>query len=139
LPRKPADDDDEEFVDDEETDDEEAEEEDEDEDSDEDEDTIDLDQAEEEEDDDDLDDDDDEDEAAGESADDLERRRLFREEAEEILENLTMDDVKEVLKENDQDASLAPRLKKLLVEVIEEGEMTSMDDAWDEALERLEE
>ena len=117
-----------------------ADEDEDDEDGDDDEDTIDLDSAEEEEDDDDdVDDDDDEDDDAEESADDLERKRLFQIEAEEVLESLTLDDVKEVLKENELDVKLAPRLKKLLVEVIAEGDVDSMDDAWEEAVERLEE
>ncbi len=105
------------------------------------EDTIGLDEAEEEEEDDDEDDDEDEEgeEKAGLSVEELERKRLFQGEAEEILESLTLDEVKEVLSDNELSVSLAPRLKKLLVEVIGEGEVTSMDDAWDEALERLEE
>jgi len=106
---------------------------------DDDEDTIGLDEAEEEEEDDDDDEDDEDEEQKGASADDLERRRLFQGEAEEILENLTLEDVKEVLSENDMDLAMASRLKKLLTQVIAEGEVTSMDDAWDEALERLEE
>jgi hypothetical protein len=109
-------------------------------DDDDDEDTIALDEAEEEEDDDDdVDDDDEDEEESGKSVEEIERRRLFQGEAEEILENLTLEDVKEVLKENEMEESLASRLKKLLVEVINEGEVTSMDDAWDEAIERLEE
>jgi len=109
-------------------------------DDDDDEDTIALDEAEEEEeDDDDVDDDDEDEEEAGKSVEEIERRRLFQGEAEEILENLTLEDVKEVLKENDLEEALASRLKKLVVEVINEGEVTSMDDAWDEAIERLEE
>lgn len=105
------------------------------------EDTIGLDEAEEEEEDDEDDEDDEEEgeEKAGLSVEELERKRLFQGEAEEILESLTLDEVKEVLVENDLSTSLAARLKKLLVEVIGEGEVTSMDDAWDEALERLEE
>ena len=114
-------------------------EEDDDEDDD-DEDTIDLDTAEEEEeDDDDEDDDDDDEEAKVVSVDDLERRKVFQSEAEEILEHLTMDDIKEVLSENEQETSLAPKLRKFLVEVIDQGEVDNMDDAWEEALERLEE
>jgi hypothetical protein len=114
-------------------------EEDDDEDDD-DEDTIDLDTAEEEEeDDDDEDDDDDDEEAKVVSVDDLERRKVFQSEAEEILEHLTMDDIKEVLSENEQETSLAPKLRKFLVEVIHQGEVDNMDDAWEEALERLEE
>ncbi len=114
--------------------------EDEDEDDDDDDDTIGLEEAEEEEeDDDDVDDDDDDEDDAAESVEDIERKRLFQIEAEEILENLTLDDVKEVLKEYEMEASLASRLKKLLVEVINEGDVDTMDDAWDEAVERLEE
>ncbi len=112
----------------------------EDDDEDDDEDTIDLDTAEEEEeDDDDEDDEDDEEEAKVVSVDDLERRKVFQSEAEEILEHLTMDDIKEVLSENEQETSLAPKLRKFLVEVIHQGEVDNMDDAWEEALERLEE
>ncbi|HUO58181.1 MAG TPA: hypothetical protein VMV05_08385 [bacterium] len=111
----------------------------EDEDSDDDEDTIDLDQAEEEEEDDDDVDDDEDDDTREESVEDVERKRIFQAQAEEVLESLTLDDVKEVLKENDLDLSLAPKLKKYLVEVVNEGEMDSMDDAWEEAIERLEE
>ena len=107
---------------------------------DDDEDTIDLDTAEEEEeDDDDEDDDEDEEKAEVVSVDDLERRKVFQSEAEEILEHLTIDDIKEVLSENEQETSLAPKLRKFLVEVIHEGEVDNMDDAWEEALERLEE
>lgn len=130
---------DEEMLDDDER--EKAVDEDEDEDDDDDdEDTIALDEAEEEEDDDDdVDDDDDEDEKkTAESVEDIERKRLFQIEAEEILENMTLDDVKEVLKEYELEVGLASRLKKLLVEVINEGDVDSMDDAWDEAVERLE-
>lgn len=109
---------------------------------DDDEDTIDLDTAKEEEedddDDDDFEDDDEDEEDKSQSAEDIERQRLFQVEAEEVLENLTLDDVKEVLKDNDMDASHASKLKKLLVEVINEGEVDTMDDAWDEAIERLE-
>jgi len=101
------------------------------------EDTIDLDSAEEEEDDDDDDDDDDEEEAAKVSVEDLERRRLFQHEAEDILESLTLEDVTEVLLENSLDAKQAPKLKKILTEVIREGDMENMDEAWGEALERL--
>ncbi len=140
MARKRGHEEDEDMVDDDEMDDEETGDEEEDEDDD-DEDTIALDQAEEEEEDDDDvdDDDDDDDDAIGESVEDIERRKLFQNEAEDILENLTLDDVKEVLKENDLEESLAPRLKKLLVEVINEGEVSSMDEAWEEAIERLEE
>lgn len=140
MPRKRRHEEDEDMRDDDEMEEEDLdEEEDDEEDDDDDEDTIDLDQAEEEEEDDkDVDDDDDED-ATGESVEDMERRRLFQNESEELLENLTLEDVREVLRENDMAEDLAPKLKKLLVEVINEGEMTSLDDAWDEALERLEE
>jgi hypothetical protein len=100
---------------------------------DDDEDTIDLDTAEEEE------DEEDEEKKAVVSVDDLERRKVFQSEAEEILEHLTLDDIKEVLSENEQETSLAPKLRKFLVEVIHEGEVDNMDDAWEEALDRLEE
>lgn len=107
---------------------------------DDDEDTIDLDTAEEEEeDDDDEEDDEDDEKKAVVSVDDLERRKVFQSEAEEILEHLTLDDIKEVLSENEQETSLAPKLRKFLVEVIHEGEVENMDDAWEEALDRLEE
>jgi hypothetical protein len=108
-----------------------------DEDDDDDEDTIGLDEAEEEEEDD--DDDDEDEEEKGASADDLERRRLFQGEAEEVLENLTLEEVKEVLAENELDLGLASKLKKILGQVVAEGKLASMDDAWDEALERLQE
>lgn len=110
----------------------------EDEDDDDDDDTIGLSEAEEEEEDDDDDEDEDEN-LLDESAEDLERKRLFQEEAEEILEGLTLEDVKDVLKERDMDPSLAPKLKKILVGVVEDGEATSMDEVWEEAIERLEE
>jgi hypothetical protein len=109
-------------------------------DDDDDEDTIDLDTAEEEEEDDDDDDDEEDDEEAKVvSVDDLERRKVFQSEAEEILEHLTLEDIKEVLSENEQETSLAPKLRKFLIEVIHQGEVDNMDDAWEEALERLEE
>jgi len=109
-------------------------------DGDDDEDTIDLDTAEEEEEDDDDDDDEEDDEEAKVvSVDDLERRKVFQSEAEEILEHLTLEDIKEVLSENEQETSLAPKLRKFLIEVIHQGEVDNMDDAWEEALERLEE
>ena len=109
-------------------------------DDDDDEDTIDLDTAEEEEEDEDDDDDEEDDEEAKVvSVDDLERRKVFQSEAEEILEHLTLEDIKEVLSENEQETSLAPKLRKFLVEVIHQGEVDNMDDAWEEALERLEE
>ena len=114
-------------------------EDDDDDDLDDDEDTIDLDTAEDEEEDDDDDEDEDDEEKVVISVDDLERRKLFQTEAEEILEHLTMDDLKEVLSENDLETSSAPKLRKFLVEVIREGEVDNMDDAWEEALERLEE
>ena len=138
MARKRGHEDDEEIVDDDEVEDEDVDDEEDDEDEDDDEDTIDLDQAEEEEEDDD-DDDEDEEEATGKSVEDIERRRLFQTESEELLEHLTLEDVREVLRENDQDEALAPKLKKLLTEVINEGEVDNLDDAWDEALERLEE
>jgi len=107
---------------------------------DDDEDTIDLDTAEDEEEDEDDDDEDDEDDDDdAESVDQIERRRLFQAEAEEILEHLTLDDVKEVLVENDLDGGLAAKLKRFLTEVIREGEVDNMDDAWEEAMDRLEE
>ena len=43
------------------------------------------------------------------------------------------------MSENEQETSLAPKLRKFLVEVIHQGEVDNMDDAWEEALERLEE
>ncbi len=139
MPRKRGHEEDEDIQDDDEMEGDEADDED-DEDSEDDEDTIDLDKAEEEEDDDDdVDDDEDEEEDTVKSVEQIERQRLFQTEAEDILESLTMDDVREVLKENDLEASLAPRLKKLLVEVINEGEVVSMDEAWEEAIERLDE
>lgn len=106
---------------------------------DDDEDTIDLDTAEDEEEDDDDIDDDEDDEDDADSVDDIERRRLFQAEAEEILEHLTLDDVREVLSENEMDIALAAKLKKYLAEVVREGEVDNMDDAWEEAMERLEE
>jgi len=130
LPRKSRNDDDDEMKEDDDREKDLAD----DEDDDDDEDTIGLDEAEEEDD----DDDEDEDEEDG-SADDLERKRLFQGEAEEILENLTLEDVKEVLGENELDLALAPKLKKILGQVVAEGQLTTMDDAWDEALERLQE
>lgn len=130
---------DDEMMDDDEMDDKEADDEDDEDDDDEDDDTIGLDEAEEEEDDDDDDDDEDDEDSAKDSVENTERRRLFQTESEDLLENLTMDDVREILKENDLDEALAPRLKKLLAEVISEGEVDNLDDAWDEALERLEE
>jgi len=108
-----------------------------DDDEDDDEDSVGLDEVEE--------DTDDEDEAAdseediGKSVEDLEKKRLFMSEAEEAMENLTLDDIREVLKDNDMDPKMASRLKKLLSEVIEEGEVASMEEAWEEALDRLDE
>ena len=107
---------------------------------DDDEDTIDLDKAEEEEDDDDdVDEDDEDEEKAGDSVEEIERKRLFQAQAEDVLESLTMEDVKEVLRENEMEVGLAPKLKKALLEVINEGEVATMDEAWEEAVERLEE
>ncbi len=137
MARKRGHEEDAEIVDDDEMDDKKpGDEDDDEEDDDDDEDTIGLDEAEEEEEDD--DDDEDEDEPVGKSVEDIERRRLFQNESEELLENLTLEDVREVLRENDFEESLAPKLKKLLAEVINEGEVDNLDDAWDEALERLE-
>ncbi len=135
MPRKRND---EENMEDEDLEDKAVEEDDDDED-DEDDDTIDLDSAEEEEEDDDDVDDDDEDEDSSDSVETIERKKLFQAQAEEVLETLTMDDVKDVLKEYELEPSLAPKLKKHLVEVINEGEVFTMDDAWEEAIERLEE
>lgn len=115
----------------------EEEEEEEDEEDDEEDGTIALEQAEEEEEEEEEDDEDDE--AVDDSVEAVERRRLFQHEAEEFLENLTLDDVREVLRENDMAESQAPKLKKFLIDVINEGEMDNLDDAWDEALDRLEE
>ena len=70
---------------------------------------------------------------------DLEKKRLFLNEAEEAMESLSLDDIREVLKDNEMDPKLAPRLKKLLVEVVEEGKVFSMEEAWEEALDRLDE
>ncbi|HVZ81163.1 MAG TPA: hypothetical protein VHE12_10285 [bacterium] len=138
MPRKRGHEDDEDLVEDDlEDDDDQVEDDEDDEEDDDDDDTIDLDQAEEEEkEDEDDSDDDDED---GESVDTIERRRLFQNEAEELLENMTLEDVREVLRENELDESQAQRLRKLLNEVVDEGEVVSMDEAWEEALERLEE
>ena len=100
---------------------------------------VDLDSAEEEDEDDDDDDDDGEKGFVEETVEDIERRRLFQTEAEDVLENLTQADYVEVLKENEMDPKLALKLKKILAEVIREGEMDDMEEAWDEAIERLEE
>ncbi len=137
MPGKRGHEEDEDLVEDElEDDDDEVEDDDEDDDDDDDDDTIALDQAEEEEKEDEDDDDEDED---GESVDTIERRRLFQNEAEDLLENMTMEEVREVLRENDLDESQAQRLRKILAEVVDDGEVASMDEAWAEALERLEE
>ncbi|HET9870530.1 MAG TPA: hypothetical protein VFR02_08555 [bacterium] len=109
--------------------------EDDDEDGDDEDDTIDLDSAEEEE----EDDDDDEDDEEDDSVESIEARRLFQSEAEEILEHLTLDDVTEVLRENDLEVGDAPKLRRFLQEVVAEGEVTTMEEAWEEALTRLEE
>jgi len=102
------------------------------------EDTVDLDEVKEDED----DEDDEEDEAKGhveKSVEDLEKKRLFLNEAEEAMDNLTLEDIREVLKDNDMDPKMAPRLKKLLADVIDEGDVTSMEEAWEEALGVLDE
>ena len=105
-----------------------------------DEDTIDLDSAEEEEeDDDDVDDEDEDDDVAAKTVEEIEARRLFQVEAEEIMEHLTLDDVKEVLQENDMDVSDAPKLKKILQDVVAHADVSTMEEAWEEALIRLEE
>jgi hypothetical protein len=139
VPRKRRHEDDKELRDDDEIPEKDVEKEkdDDEEDDEDDEDTIGLDKAEEEEDDDD-DDDDGEKGFVAETVEEIERRRLFQTEAEDILENLTQADYVEVLKENEMDAKLAPKLKKILAEVIREGAMHDMDEAWDEAIERLE-
>ena len=113
---------------------------DDDDDEDDDDDAISLYEAEEEEDDDDDDEDDDEEdeEKAVVSVEEMERRKVFQSEAEEIMEHLTLDDIKEVLEENELETSLATKLRKCLVQVINEGEAVSMDEVWEEALERLE-
>ncbi len=104
---------------------------------DEDDDTIDLDSAEKEEKEDDDDEDDDEDDKR--SVEKIEARRLFQGEAEEILEHITLEDVTEVLRENEMEVEDAPKLKRFLHEVVAEGEVVSMEEAWEEALTRLEE
>lgn len=101
--------------------------------------TLGLDEAEEEEDDEDDEEEDEDEEFVKDSVSSLESRRLFQHEAEEILENLSSDDVQEVLKDNGLDASHAGRLKKILSEVVEEGEMDHWEEAWAEAIRRLEE
>ncbi len=90
--------------------------------------TIGLDDAEDEEEDEDEDEDEKEE---GADTSDKDRKKLFQAEAEDFLENLTLDEVKEVLEENEMDEALAPRLKKLLIEVINEGDVDDLDDAWD--------
>jgi hypothetical protein len=110
----------------------------EDDEDDDDEDTIDLDSAEKEEEDDDDDEDDDEEEK-NKSVEKIEARRLFQGEAEEILDHITLEDVTEVLRENEMDVEDAPKLKRFLHEVVAEGEVVSMEEAWEEALTRLEE
>jgi hypothetical protein len=141
VPRKRRHEEDKELRDDDEISEKDVEKEkdDDDEDEEDDEDTIGLDKAEEEEDDDDDDDDEGEKGFVAETVEDIERRRLFQIEAEDVLENLTLADYVEVLKENEMDVKLVPKLKKFLVEVIREGEMDDMEEAWDEAIERLDE
>ncbi len=129
-----------EFMDDEEPIEEEDLKDDEDEDEDEgleEEETIDLEKAKKEEEDE-EDDEEEEEDVLGDTVADIERRRIFQHEAEDLLENLTLDDVRDVLKENGLDTDLASRVKKLLAEVISEGEVSSMDEAWAEAFERIE-
>lgn len=79
------------------------------------------------------------DEDPTESVEDLEKKRLFMIEAEEAMENLTLDDIREILKDNEMDPKLATRLKKLLSEVVEEGDVATMEEAWAEALDRIDE
>jgi hypothetical protein len=138
VPRKRRHEEDKELRDDDEMSEKDVEKEDDEDEEDEEDDTVGLDKAEEEEDD---DDDDDEGEKGfvEETVEDIERRRLFQTEAEDVLESLTQADYVEVLKENEMDSKLALRLKKILAEVIREGEMDDMEEAWDEAIERLEE
>jgi len=109
------------------------------EDDDDDEDTLGLDEAEEEESEDEESDEDDDDEFVKDSVATLESRRLFQHEAEEILENLTLEDVQEVLKDNEIDVKHAARLKRLLGQVVDEGELDKWEDAWEEAIGRLQE
>jgi hypothetical protein len=102
-------------------------------------DTLGLDEAEEEEEDEDEDEEDDEEEFVKDTVATLETRRVFQHEAEEILDNLTLEDVQEVLKDNEIEISHAGRLKRILTKVIEEGEMDNWEEAWEEAIDRLEE
>jgi hypothetical protein len=139
VPRKRRQEDDKELRDDDEVSEKDAEKEDDEEGDDEEEGTVNLDKAEEEEEDDDDDEDEGEKGFVEETVEDIERRRLFQTEAEDILENLTQADYVEVLKENEMDPKLALKLKKILAEVIREGEMDDMEEAWDEAVDRLEE
>jgi hypothetical protein len=104
---------------------------------DDDEETLGLDEAEEEEEDD--DDEDEDEEFVKDSVATIESRRLFQHEAEDILEALTLDDVQEVLKDNSLETIHAVRLKKILVDVVEKGELDNWEDAWQEAIRRLEE
>lgn len=83
------------------------------------------------------DEDEDEDEDLEESVEELEQRRIFETEAEEILEHLTLNDYKEKLEEEEISSKYAGQLKRLLKQVIQDGAVLSMEDAWDEALERL--
>jgi hypothetical protein len=99
--------------------------------------TLDLDEAEEEEDD--ADDDDEDEEFVEESVEAMESRRVFQAGAEETFEELTPEQLQEVLKERGLDAALTGRLKKILKSVIDKGEVDSWDGAWEAALDRLEE
>jgi len=101
--------------------------------------TLGLDEAEEEEEKEDDDEEDDEEEFVKDTVATLETRRVFQHEAEEILDNLTLEDVQEVLRENEIEISHAGRLKRILAKVIEEGEMDNWEEAWEEAVDRLEE
>ena len=139
MPRKRRHDDDKELRDDDEMSEKDIEKEDDEEEDEDDEETVGLDKAEEEEEEDDDDDDEGEKGFVAETVEDIERRRLFQTEAEDVLENLTQADYVEVLKENEMDPKLAMKLKKFLAEVIREGEMDDMEEAWDEAIDRLEE
>jgi hypothetical protein len=100
--------------------------------------TLNLEQAEEEEAEEEEEDEDDE-EFVEATVEDLARRRIFQTEAEETLESITLEEVKDVLKERGMEMSLASRLKKFLSEVIGDGEMESWEEAWQEAINRLEE
>lgn len=90
----------------------------------------------------DEDEDEDEEEDGGfldeEEIEEMDACRIFQEEAQEILEHLTMDEVREVLKERGFDPEHGPRLRQLLREVIDQGEVSSWEEAWDAALEALE-